>query len=101
MVCLNELYPKKYHISLGSVSNILKRKREYVHDYKTNQNQQVKRKFHNMTSQKLDEHVYEWFVQQHAKNIPISGPIFYKKRLVRYLKLEVIIQDNSKLRMVG
>jgi hypothetical protein len=30
---------EKYHNSLGSVSNILKRKTEYIHDYKTNQNQ--------------------------------------------------------------
>jgi Mor family transcriptional regulator len=27
---------KKYNISLGSVSNILKRKKEYLHDYQTN-----------------------------------------------------------------
>lgn len=69
----------KYNISLGSVSNILKRKTEYLHDYETNQNQQSKRKFKDVNAQKLDEHVYEWFVQQRAKNIPISGPILQEK----------------------
>ena len=29
----------KYNISLGSVSNVLKRKGEYLDDYETNQNQ--------------------------------------------------------------
>ncbi|CAF4218686.1 unnamed protein product, partial [Rotaria magnacalcarata] len=35
---------EKYNISLGSVSNVLKRKPEYLNDYETNQNQNVKRK---------------------------------------------------------
>ena len=33
----------KYNISLGSVSNVLKRKTEYLNDYETNQNQSVKK----------------------------------------------------------
>ncbi len=37
----------KYNISLGSVSNILKRKKEYLNDYENNQNENVKRKFKN------------------------------------------------------
>jgi hypothetical protein len=69
----------KYNISLGSVSNILKRKAEYFNDYETNQNQNVKRKLTDMNSQKLDEQVYEWFVQQRSKKIPISGPILQEK----------------------
>ena len=58
---------EKYNISLGSVSNILKRKTEYLNDYETNQNQNVKRKLKNVNAQKLDEQVYEWFAQQRAK----------------------------------
>ncbi|CAF1413160.1 unnamed protein product, partial [Rotaria sordida] len=46
------------------VSNILKRKEEYLHDYETNQNQNVKRKFKSFDSVKLDQQVYEWFVHQ-------------------------------------
>jgi len=70
---------EKYKISLGSVSNILKRKEEYLNDYETNQNQNVKRKFKNEYGQQLDDQVYEWFVQQRSKGIPISGPILQQK----------------------
>ncbi|CAF1134476.1 unnamed protein product [Rotaria sordida] len=70
---------EKYNISLGSVSNILKRKTEYLKDYETNQNQTVKRKSRDVNVQTLDEQVSEWFVQQRAKGIPISGPILQEK----------------------
>jgi len=33
----------KFHISIGAVSNILKRKCEYTHDYETNKNKRIKR----------------------------------------------------------
>ena len=69
----------KYNISLGSVSNVLKRKAEYLSDYETNQNQSVKRKIMGMYAQKLDEEVNEWFVQQRSENIPIYGPILQQK----------------------
>ncbi|CAF4146363.1 unnamed protein product [Rotaria sordida] len=57
---------EKYNISLDS-------------DYETNQNQTVKRKSSDVNVQKLDEQVYEWFVQQRAKGIPISGPILQEQ----------------------
>ena len=34
----------KFHVSIGAVSNILKRKSEYINDYETNRNKKVKRK---------------------------------------------------------
>jgi predicted transcriptional regulator len=34
----------KFHVSVGAVSNILKRKNEYMNDYETNRNKKVKRK---------------------------------------------------------
>ena len=70
---------EKYNISLGSDCNILKRKKEFLQGYETNQNQHVKRKFKNFDSIKLDEQVYEWFIFQRSKNIPISGSILQEK----------------------
>ena len=65
----------RFQISLGAVSNILKRKSEYTHDYETNLNKKIKRKVRNDSSQEINDTVYEWFIAQRAKNIPISGPV--------------------------
>ena len=65
----------RFQISVGAVSNILKRKAEYTNDYETNRNKKLKRKFKDDLSQEINENVYEWFVLQRSKNIPISGPI--------------------------
>ena len=65
----------KFQITLGAVSNILKRKLEYTDDYELNRNKKLKRKFKNDLNQDINAHVYEWFTLQRSKNIPISGPI--------------------------
>ncbi|CAF2944116.1 unnamed protein product [Rotaria sp. Silwood2] len=88
----------KYNISLGSVLNVLKRKAEYLNDYETNQNQNVKRKLMDVNSQKLNEEVYEWFVQQRSKNIPISEPILQEK--AREIA-ELLEQDNISFRIIS
>ena len=69
----------KYGISIGSISNIIKRKAEYIENYEQNQNSAKKRNFRDEINQKLDEKVYEWFVTQRSKNIPISGPLIQEK----------------------
>ena len=61
----------KFQLSIGAVSNIFKRKWEYVNDYQTNQNKKVK----DDLSQRLSDAVYEWFMAERSKNIPISGPV--------------------------
>ena len=66
---------EKFQLSIGAVSNILKRKYEYTDDYHANQNKKAKRKVKGDFSQRINEDVYEWFVAQRSKNIPISGPI--------------------------
>ncbi|CAF2087064.1 unnamed protein product [Rotaria magnacalcarata] len=65
----------KFQVSIGAVSNILKRKNEYITDYETNLNKRVKRKVNNDSSQTINDSVYEWFVARRAKKIPVSGPI--------------------------
>jgi predicted DNA-binding protein YlxM (UPF0122 family) len=69
----------KYKISIGSVSNIIKRKVEYIEDYEQNENSSKKRNVRNEFSQQLDQKVYEWFVAQRSKNIPISGPLIQER----------------------
>jgi transposase len=69
----------KYHCSIGSISNILKRKDEYLSDYETNRNKDTKRKLKDDTSLRIDEITFEWFSSQRAKNIPISGLILQEK----------------------
>lgn len=69
----------KYKISIGSVSNIIKRKTEYIEDYEQNQNSNKKRNVRDEFSQLLDQQVYEWFVAQRSKNIPVSGPLLQEK----------------------
>lgn len=69
----------KYKISIGSVSNIIKRKAEYMENYEQNENSTKKRNVRDEFSQQLDEKVYEWFVVQRSKNIPISGPLLQER----------------------
>lgn len=65
----------RFQVSVGAVSNILKRKLEYTSDYETNRNKRIKRKLKDDTNADISENVYEWFVSQRSKHIPISGPI--------------------------
>ena len=65
---------EKVQVSLGAVSNILKRKQEYLDDYESNQNKKFKRKLKDELGQTINDAVYEWFVAQRSKKIPVSGP---------------------------
>ena len=60
----------RFHISVGAVSNILKRKLEYTNDYEANRNKRSKRKTRVDSSQQINDNVYEWFASQKSKNIP-------------------------------
>ena len=53
----------KYKDSIGSISNIIKRKAEYMEDYEQNGASVKKHNPGDEFSQQLDEIVYEWFVQ--------------------------------------
>lgn len=65
----------KYKISVGSVSNIVKRKAEYSESFEQNGSSAKKRNLWNQFNQQVDQLVYEWFVNQSNKNIPITGPL--------------------------
>jgi predicted DNA-binding protein YlxM (UPF0122 family) len=70
---------ENYKISIGSVSNIIKRKAEYIESYEQNEKSTKKRNFRDQFNQQLDQKVYEWFVIQRSKNIPISGPLIQEQ----------------------
>ena len=65
----------KLQVSLGTVSNILKRKYGYLADYESNQNNRFKRKLKDELGQTINDAVYDWFVAQRSKKSPVSGPI--------------------------
>ncbi|CAF1355307.1 unnamed protein product [Rotaria magnacalcarata] len=69
----------KYKISIGSVSNIIKRKVEYIESYEQNESSTKKRDLRDEFSQQHDQQVYEWFVVQRSKNIPVSGPLLQER----------------------
>ena len=50
----------KYKISIGSVSNIVKRKAEYLECYEENENSTKKRNLRDESSQQLDEKVNKY-----------------------------------------
>ena len=77
----------KFQVSVGAITNILKRQHEYTSDDESNMHKKVKRKFHNDLSQTINDTVYEWFVLQRAKKIPVSGPILqaYAKNVAQEL----------------
>ena len=52
----------KYKISKGVLFNILKRKQEYLEDYKSNQSSEVKGKIKNDRGRQIDYEIYSWFV---------------------------------------
>lgn len=49
----------RFQISVGAVSNIVKRKLEYTSDYETNRNKRVERKLKEDTNVDISESVYE------------------------------------------
>jgi len=69
----------KYGVSKSSVANILQRREEFISDYTSNCNKGIKRKYKDEDGQTIDQLVFEWFIIQRSKHIPISGPILQEK----------------------
>ncbi|CAF3934434.1 unnamed protein product, partial [Adineta steineri] len=87
---------ENYQISIDSVSNIIKRKAEYLENYEQNENSNKKRNFRDEFNQQLDQKVYEWFVTQRSKNIPISGPLIQEQARQTRLQLDPTNNDDFK-----
>ena len=69
----------KYGVSKSSVANIFQRREEFISDYTSNCNKGIKRKHKDEDGQTIDQLVFEWFIIQRTKQIPISGPILQEK----------------------
>ena len=67
----------KFNVSLGSVSNIFKRKSEYLEHYEGNHNKKMKRKLKNHLED-VNMQVYDWFCLQRVKNIPNQVRLYRK-----------------------
>ncbi len=50
----------KFHVSVGSISNILKRKNEYLDDYECNKSKKMKRKSTNNFTQEISDYWIKW-----------------------------------------
>lgn len=85
----SELVPKptqkqlseKFGVGKTTVSDILKRKSEYLSSFESNDNGQKCRFSHSTKNDQLNELMWDWFRQAREKSIPLSGPILQGKSL--------------------
>ena len=78
---------KEYGVAVGTVSNILKRKREIEDLYEDNVGEERYRKLRKTEHEQINELMWQFFQECRRKNVPLSGPILqaqaleYAKRL--------------------
>ena len=71
---------KSFNVGTSTVSDILKKKEEYLKQFVENAPDKRKR-FNSGKFCDLNKLIYKWFVQARAKNVPLSGPIIQEKAL--------------------
>ena len=91
-----------YGVSKTTVSNVLKRKAEYLEAYECNDSPSKKRIcFREDSHVEVDKTVYEWFQQKRAQNIPLSGPLIQEKALETANSLGISDFKASNSRIYG
>nr|XP_054774537.1 tigger transposable element-derived protein 4-like [Lytechinus pictus] len=73
------------------ISNILKRKQEWLEEFESHVLLDRKRKFRKTSNDELNVIVYEWFKDSTARMFPVSGPLLQEK--VRAVAAELQLQD--------
>jgi hypothetical protein len=73
----------KFGIGKTTVSDILKRKSEYMRLFVENTTSQGKRHDSGSKYSELNDLVFKWFKQARAKNSPLSGPIIQEKETLK------------------
>ena len=66
----------------GTVSNVLKRKREIVEQYEENVDDERCRKMKKTNHEELNNLMWDFFQACRHKNIPLSGPMLQEQALV-------------------
>ncbi|XP_070560224.1 tigger transposable element-derived protein 4-like [Ptychodera flava] len=72
---------EKYNIGKSTVSDIIKKKDEYVAQFEANADANRQRLNHSAKFHDVNALTWDWFQQARAKNIPISGPLLQEKAL--------------------
>ena len=73
---------KGFGVSVGTVSNVLKRKREIVEQYEENVDDERCRKMKKTNHEELNNLMWDFFQACRRKNIPLSGPMLQEQALV-------------------
>ena len=70
---------KDYGVSVGTVSNMLKRKREIEEQYESNVDAERCRKLRKTSHDELNNLMWDFFQTCRRKNIPMSGPMLQEQ----------------------
>jgi hypothetical protein len=93
----SESFPKPFQKSLSekfgvgktTVSDVLKRKSEYLANFESNENVQKFRFGNKIKHDNLNDLMWDWFRQARDKAIPLSGPILQRKALEFASQLDI------------
>jgi hypothetical protein len=80
---------EKFGVGKTTVSNILKRKSEYLANFESNENVQKFRFGNKSKHDNLNDLMWDWFRQARDKTIPLSGPVMLLKLLPLVAKVPV------------
>lgn len=80
---------EKFGVGKTTVSDILKRKSEYLANYENNDNLKKFRFGNKSKHDNLNDLMWDWFRQARDKAIPISGPILQSKALEFASQLDI------------
>jgi hypothetical protein len=70
---------KKFKVSIGSVSNILKKKEHYINMWGENANKERVKEKRASKFEEVNSAVWEWFVHVRGMGLPITGPLIQGK----------------------
>ncbi|XP_054630194.1 tigger transposable element-derived protein 4-like isoform X2 [Dunckerocampus dactyliophorus] len=81
------------------ILNILKRKKEWIEEFKSNMPLDRKRKVRKTANDELNAILYEWFKDSRARQLPVSGPLLQEKakEIATQLQLDEFKASNGWL----